>query len=173
MGAGRGRSTETTLEGLVDSITTTRSHGKQYVASLLSLDVAGAFDKVNYQRLLHNLKAKGIPAFIVRWTKSFLENRATSISLGQKTSPMEPAMTGIPQGSPISPVLFLFFNGPLIEELAKLKQKMQVGGFVDDVHLLAYSKSTATNCLELKQAHEVCLRWARAHGAQFAPTSTS
>ena len=48
--------------------------------------------------------------------------------------------------------------GPLVEELAKLKQKVQVGGFVDDVHLLAYSTSTATNCLELKQAYGVCLR---------------
>ena len=169
MGARRGRSTETALEGLVDSIATTWSHGKKYVASLLSLDVAGAFDKVNHQRLLHNLRAKRVPRFIVNWTKSFLEDRATSISLGQKTSQMEPAMTGIPQGSPISPVLFLFFNGPLIEELAKLRQKVQVGGFVDDVHLLAYGTSTAANCLELRQAHEVCLRWARTHGAQFAP----
>ena len=48
-----------------------------------------------------------------------LPNRA--IGLGQKTSAMEPAITGIPQGLLISPILFLFFNGPLIEELAKLK----------------------------------------------------
>ena len=50
-----------------------------------------------------------------------------------------------------------------------MKLRLQVGGFVDDVHLLAYGASTETNCLTLKLAHEVCLRWANTHGATFAP----
>ena len=33
-----------------------------------------------------------------------LRDRATSITLGRRTSPMEPARTGIPQGSPVSPI---------------------------------------------------------------------
>lgn len=73
------------------------------------------------------------------------------------------------QGSPISPVLFLFFNAPLIEDCAKAKLPIQVGGFVDDVHLLAFSKSTAGNCRILEKAHEICKKWARTHGASFAP----
>ena len=69
----------------------------------------------------------------------------------------------------MSPILFLFFNAPLIEECSKLKLNLQVGGFVDDVHLLAYGKSTEANCATLKTAHEVCLKWAKTHGATFAP----
>lgn len=61
MGARRGRSTETALEIIVNAVHTVWGSGKQYVASLLSLDVAGAFDNVSYERLLHNLKSKGIP----------------------------------------------------------------------------------------------------------------
>ena len=60
-----GRSTETALEGLVDGVHTVWGHGKKHVASLLSLDVAGAFDKVNYQRLLYNLRKKGILPFLI------------------------------------------------------------------------------------------------------------
>jgi hypothetical protein len=112
---------------------------------------------------------KGIPEGIVRWTASFLKERATSITLGSKTSPVEAVETGIPQGSPISPILFLFFNAPLIEACSKAKIPVQVGGFVDDVHLLAYSKSTETNCRWLEQAHKLCLAWAKTHGATFAP----
>lgn len=82
---------------------------------------------------------------------------------------MEPAETGIPQGSPISPILFLFFNAPLIEKCRAAKLPVQVGGFVDDVHLLAYSKSTERNCEILEKAHEICLEWAKTHGATFAP----
>lgn len=46
---------------------------------------------------------------------------------------------------------------------------MQRGGFVDDVHLIAYGKSTEANCEVLRKAHKVCVHWARTHGASFAP----
>ena len=138
------------------------------MASLLSLDVAGAFDNILYERLLHNLKVKGIPSTFTAWTVSFLSNRATSITLGGRTSPVEEVRTGIPQGSPVSPILFLFFNTPLIEEYARAKLPVQVGGFVDDIHLLTYSKSTEANCRQLEQAHKICQEWARTYGATFA-----
>ncbi len=66
-------------------------------------------------------------------------------------------------------MLFLFFNAPLIEECAKLKLPVQVGGFIDDIHLIAYSKSTESNYKVLRNAHEVYLAWAKTHGAAFAP----
>ena len=155
IGARKGRLTETALEKLVDGVYTVQGYGKKYVTSLLSLNVIRAFDKVNYQRLLYNLKKKGILFFLVEQIKNFLSNRATSISLGQKTSLIKPAITGIPQGSFISLILFLFFNGPLIKKLTKLKQKVQVRGFINDVYLLAYNIFIYTNYLELKRAYEV------------------
>ena len=139
------------------------------MASLLSLDMAGAFDNVSHERVLHNLRIKRVPKYIVNWAESFLQERATSITLGGKTSAVEEVETGIPQGSPISPILFLFFNAPLIESCAKANLPVQVGGFVDDVHLLAYSESTETNCATLEKAHNLCLKWAATHGASFAP----
>ena len=139
------------------------------MVSLLSLDVAGAFDNVSYEKLLYNLKIKGVPTVLVTWVVSFLDERSTSISMGGKTSPMEAVETGIPQGSPISPVLFLFFNAPLIEECAGAKLPIQVGGFVDDIHLLTYSKSTEVNCRQLEQVYQICQRWARTHRASFVP----
>ena len=42
-------------------------------------------------------------------------------------------------------------------------------GFADDVNLLAYDRSTEVNCITLEKAHEACARWARCHGAAFAP----
>ena len=40
------------------------------VASLLLLDVSGAFDNVSHIRLLHNLRKRGLPLEVVRWIKT-------------------------------------------------------------------------------------------------------
>ena len=119
--------------------------------------------------LLHNLRIKGIPEYILKLTESFVKNRSTSITIGRRTGEILPVNAGIPQGAPISPILFLFFNAPLIEECARSKLRIQVGGFVDDIHIIAYGTSTKANCRILEKVHQICLKWAQRHGASFAP----
>lgn len=104
---------------LIESIRTVWDCNRKNVASVLLLDVAGAFDHVSHPRLLHNLRTKGIPEYIVKWTKSFLGGKSTSMTIGRRTSEVFSIDTGILQGSPISPILFLFFNAPLIENCTK------------------------------------------------------
>ena len=40
---------------------------------------------------------------------------------------------------------------------------------MDDIHLLAYSKSIERNCQILEKAHRECARWAAIYSATFAP----
>ena len=82
---------------------------------------------------------------------------------------MEPARIGIPQGLLVSPILFLFFNIPLIKGYKRLVLLVQTGGFVDDIYLLAYSKSTERNCQILEKAYRKCARQAAIYSATFAP----
>ncbi len=96
MGARKGRSVETALKTLPDSVHTVWNQGENNVASLLLLDVAGAFDNVSHERLLHNLRVKGVLTVIVAWVASFLQGRATSITIGIRTSQIEEVRTGIP-----------------------------------------------------------------------------
>ena len=130
------------------------------MVSLLSLDVAKTFNHVSHPRLLHNFKTKGVPKYILKWTKSFLTDRSTSITIGRNTIKILPVDAGIPQGFPISPILFLFFNAPLIEECASSGLRIQVGRFVDDIHLIIYGISMKANCRMLEKAHKICLKWA-------------
>ena len=86
MGARKKRSTELALETLTDAIHTIFSCGKKHVASLMSLNVLRAFDHVSHPQLIHNLRMKGLPAWVIEWVKSFLTDRETSLILNYKTS---------------------------------------------------------------------------------------
>lgn len=80
------------------------------------------------------------------------------MTLKKRTNNIFPIQAEIPQGSSISLIFFLFFNTSLIEDCAKSKLKVQVRGFVNDVHLIAYSTSTETNYKTLKKAHQIWLK---------------
>lgn len=75
---------------------------------------------------------------------------------------------GIPQGSPVSSILFLFFNADLMNLITDTGLKSTGIGFVDDATLLIYSKSIEENCEILTKVHQQCQQWARMHDACFA-----
>ena len=66
IGARKGRSVETALELITDAVYIVWSIGGANIASLLLLDVTRAFDNVLHERLLYNLKVKGILTRIVQ-----------------------------------------------------------------------------------------------------------
>ena len=141
--------------------------GDGKVASLLLLDVSGAFDNVSRPRLLHNLRKRRINTTLVRWIGSFLSDRSTTLKLQEYTAPSAPVETGIPQGSPLSPILYLYYNADLIE--ACKGEDTESVGYIDDVSILAVGPTTQHTCKTLKTIHRKAETWARQHGSEFAP----
>ena len=167
MGARKNRSTETALDLLLSQIRATWS--AEGIATVLSMDISGAFDHVVRDRMIHILRGKGVPASIVGWVQSFMSDRRTTLVFdGQESAPLEVA-AGIPQGSPISPILFLFYNSELLDICNPQTMRVHGLGFVDDVNLVAWGSTTRGNCDNLERLHGGCLEWARRHGAKFAP----
>ena len=86
------------------------------MVSLISFDIKGAYNGVFKDRLLRRLEARGIPQWLVKWIDAFCSNRTASIVVNGHTSERQPLpQAGLPQGSPLSPVLFLFFNADLVQ----------------------------------------------------------
>ena len=83
---------------------------------MLSLDLAGTFDNVSHECLLWILERKGLPEWLIQVIASFLTGRRTQIVYTGYESEWIYTQTGIPQGSPLSPILFLFFISELLEE---------------------------------------------------------
>jgi ribonuclease HI len=144
-----------------------KAWAEKRVASLLLLDVSGAFDNVSRPRLLHNLRKRRIDQKTVHLIGSFLSNRSTTLKLQEYTAPSVPIDTGEPQGSPLSPILYLFYNADLIEDCRT--ENTEAVGYIDDASILAVGPSAANNCKTLKAIHRKAEKWAQQHGSQFAP----
>ncbi|KAM4061515.1 reverse transcriptase (RNA-dependent DNA polymerase) [Hirsutella rhossiliensis] len=90
------------------------------VLSLISFDVKGAYNGVCKERMLERMKARGIPSRLVNWIDAFCSGRTASVVVNGHTSEQQTLpQAGLPQGSPLSPVAFLFFNADLVQRRIK------------------------------------------------------
>ncbi|KAI9039454.1 reverse transcriptase [Aspergillus affinis] len=153
LGGRKGISVDHLIQLLMDAIFDGWGRGQK--VSMLLLDVAGAFDNVSHTRLLHSLKMARLGHF-AGWLESFLSDRQTRLQLPGYLSGIISIPTGIPQGSPISPILFLLFNTPLIRALKintvesmriqlPLSGRTLAFGWIDDTCTIALSGSYAAN----------------------------
>ena len=108
--------------------------------STLFLDVKGAFDYVSKNRLIEILASLKLPISLISWISSFLEDRLLRLSFDNQLEEFSRIITGIPQGSPISPILFLIY----IRDLFK-SNTVEFLSYMDDIALIAFSKSFKQN----------------------------
>lgn len=125
------------------------------IVSLLLLDAAGAFDTVNPTRLLQNMPMARIHPAIVQWVASFLSDRSTCIRLPEYTSSIRGVRVGILQGSPISPILYLFYNAPLLHRLSTPTYRTLGTGYVDDITNSVANNTIKKNISELQRLHKI------------------
>src|SRR5688572_25299298 len=80
-------------------------------------------------------------------------------------------LAGVPQGSPLSPILFILYIASLYEALAR-QPGIVVCGFADDTNLLAFGRTDAETTLQLERAWGICETWAKTRGMQFEPAKS-
>ena len=74
---------------------------------MIYLDMAKAFDAVNYAALIYKLKSVGIRGKVLNWIESFLMNRHQRVVMRNGSSQYEKVVSGVPQGSILGTLLFL------------------------------------------------------------------
>jgi len=151
---------------LTHDIESALNQGK--VASLLTLDVKGAFDAVLPGRLVNRLRTQGWSSNLVSWIASFATNRSVRIRLDGVLGPQESIQCGLPQGSPISPILFMLYIAPLL----KMGIRKRRFGYADDVALVSISDSLSTNSQSLAASLEEALAWGTEEGITFEPSKS-
>ena len=80
-----GRSTEDAMMILTENIY--KAWKNQKIYTVVFMDVAGAFNNVHHERLIHNLKKRCLPIAITKWIDSFLQKRSTQLQFNCYETP--------------------------------------------------------------------------------------
>jgi hypothetical protein len=132
------------------------------ITSTLFLDIKGAFDHVAKNQLLERLKALLLPIPLIAWIASFLSDRTLRLAFDGQTEAFSAIKTGIPQGSPISPILFLIY----IRDLFGFSP-IKFLSYIDDISMTKASTSIRKNVKILEREAKSLYELASLKGVQF------
>ncbi|KAI0992193.1 hypothetical protein K3495_g15993, partial [Podosphaera aphanis] len=133
-------------------------------AVLVTLDVQGAFDAVLYERLLKRMRNMGWPEHAIIWIRSFLRGRSARVRFDSGITEPRQLECGLPQGSPLSPILFLFYMAELV---AGNNRRF---GYADDLAILGTGPTLDVATARAQEEVDRVLRWANENAVTFDPT---
>ena len=137
------------------------------ITSTIFLDIKGGFDHVAKEKLIGVLERLRLPKTLISWVSSFLTNRSTQLAFsGQIQQQPRDLLIGTPQGSPISPILFLIYIREILADKA-----FQIS-YIDDFSLSVSSTSAKKNCKALEKIVARLIKSAEEQGVSFNPKKT-
>ena len=95
---------------------------------IVFLDFEKAYDRVDRGWLYRCMEAMGFPAVALRWVRLMLQDTRARVAYHGHLSPSFPVLSGMAQGSPLSPLLYTLCAQPLSAFLRKLQREGAIDG---------------------------------------------
>ena len=104
----------------MDALLTTSHHLQKSLdagteSDIIQLDFSTAFDRVSHRSLLFKLKSIGVGGSVLSICREFLSNRRQRGVVDGATSEWIPIVSGVPQGSMLETLLFIFYASEMFE----------------------------------------------------------
>ena len=155
----KNRSTDDVLANLVSDVLFNLE--RDFDTFIIMSDLSKAYDTVWINGLLYKLKKLGIFGNYYKIIKNFLLNRYNCVKLFNYKHKDVKKLLGVPQGSPISPILFIIFLADYYIP-PNLDPFIKMGGFCDDINWWTLDNPQYTKD-KLQQAFKLfytfCNKW--------------
>ena len=136
--------------------------------STLFLDIKAGSDNVDASTLMARLLASQVPSYMVDWVSSFLLQRTCTLVFQDSPNLRGLVSVGTPQGSPISPLLFLLYVAPLHMSIPR---GLMVS-YVDDFSVTVASPSHRGNIRQLQGPFSTIATKGRSIAVSFSVPKT-
>ena len=130
----KARSCEDQVTKLIQSISDGFQHKKPQRTVMALLDYSKAYDRTWRERLLLKLSKLGAPQQMIRWISAFLTTRTAEVNINNTLSKPVRMKQVLPQGSVLSPLLFLLYINDIGTDVPKEVEHLL---FADDASLAA------------------------------------
>jgi ribonuclease HI len=124
---------------------------------LVLFDFERAYDRVWHDGLLEKVVGTGVSRTVVRWVQEWLKNRLYWVRVEGVWSKAKRFQQGLPQGSVLSPLLFLVYINDLVGKLAD--SGVEVSAFADDLAVWKVAKRVESCREGVQRAAKLVEKW--------------
>lgn len=147
-----------------------KSVNTKSITRAIFLDFSKAFDMLWTEGLLYKLKQLKLHGNIYHFIRNFLTDRTLQVRLGTSLSKSYPVINGVPQGSVISPLLFILFANDF--PTANVHQ-IQTSLFADDSAIWKSGRNLAYITTKLQQQLKKITSWCKKWGFKININKTA
>jgi len=161
-----------TITPIANSISKKKTTNKNPTRpAVLTHDIEGAFNQVHPETLQAIMHQRRMPVYFTNWVAAFNTARKMAFGFDRQSEPPQPYRCGLPQGSPISTILFLIYSNAMMENQNDTTDAINTS-YVDNVCMVQLSRTVPKAYAQLEEWTEQHLENGSHLGLTFATPKT-
>ena len=168
----KGRSTVDCLVNLGQTAYDQLNTRKSTRTLITAVDFTAAFDRVWRSGLLQRLARAAVPHRWLRWLRAWLADRMGRVRWNTTLGKWRKLGQGVPQGSPLSPLLFIIATADIPEVIRSASPDVRPDLYADDLTLSAHQQDPGVAATNTQRALDALATWCDENYQKISPDKT-